>query len=355
MQRTLCLGLSLVALVFYAALAEAGSRQRETDARERIRTAAAAFLESLRPELRAKAALAFDDRARKDWHYIPRERPGVRLRDMNDAERTAAHGLLRTALSSRGYLKADAIMQLDQVLRDMSIASGKEDASRDPLQYTFTVFGTPGAEHPWGWRVEGHHVSLNFTLTKSAMVAVTPAFFGASPVEVRTGGHAGFRPLAAEDDLGHELLAMLDEGQRKKAVLATDVPRDITAVPGRGANEVEAGSGLPVHEMSRDQLAVLDRLIEEFVRNMQDDVAVPHLERIRAEAAQTMFAWIGSAEPGKPHYYRVRGPRWIIEFDTTTADASHIHTVWRDFDHDFGGDLLGEHYKDREHGEHPDR
>jgi hypothetical protein len=148
---------------------------------------------------------------------------------------------------------------------------------------------------------------------------------------------------------------MLDEGQRKKAVLATDVPRDITAVAGAGRERVEAGSGLPVHEMSRDQLAVLDRLIEEFVRNMQDDVAVPHLERIRAEAAQTMFAWIGSAEPGKPHYYRIRGPRWIIEFDTTTSDASHIHTVWRDFDHDFGGDLLGEHYKDREHGEHPDR
>lgn len=354
MHRSITFVVGLCFLVTFTALARAGTWRHRADARARIAAAASSFLSTLRPELRAKSALPFEDHARTDWHYIPRERAGAKLRDMNDAERAAAHALMRAALSSRGYLKADAIMQLDQVLRDLSIAAGKDNPARDPLQYTFTVFGTPAADATWAWRVEGHHVSLNFTLTDHEMIGTTPAFFGASPAEVRTGGHAGFRPLAAEDELGRELLGMLDEGQRKKAVLAIEVPGDITAVPGRGADELAESGGLPAGELTAPQRAVLDRLIEEFVGNMEDDVAAPHLDRVRADAGKAVFAWIGSAEPGKPHYYRVRGARWIIEFDTTTGDPNHIHTVWRDFDHDFGGDLLGTHYHQQEHGAKPD-
>src|SRR5437016_3773188 len=138
-------------ILLFAGLALA--RVGRPDAALRLADAAGALLGALRPELREKAALPFESAARTDWHYVPRERPGVRLREMNDGERKAAHGLLRAALSSRGYLKADSIMQLDRVLRELSIAAGHEDASRDPAQYTFTVFGAPSAESVWGWRV----------------------------------------------------------------------------------------------------------------------------------------------------------------------------------------------------------
>ena len=338
----------LTGAVVSAAVAREAATQRRDGAAERIAGAVTAFLDSLRPELRKRAALGFEDAARSDWHFVPRDRPGVRLREMNDAERDGARGVLKAALSVRGSLKVDQIMALDQVLRDLSIKAGREDVSRDPLQYTFTVFGTPGPR-TWGWRVEGHHVSLNFTLTGAGMIAATPAFLGAAPEAVTAGEMAGVRPLGAEEDLGRELVKMLDEGQRAKAVLLKEVPRDITAVPGRGPGELGDTAGLAVSELSPPQRAVFDKLLDEVVGTLAEDVAGPHLDRIRSDAGKT-FAWIGATERGKPHYFRVRGARWIIEYDTTQQDPGHVHRVWRDFDHDFGGDLLKSH---REHEHRP--
>lgn len=330
-------------ILLFAGLAMA--RMGRPDAPHRLADAAAVLLSTLRPELREKAALAFEDAGRADWHYVPRDRPGVRLREMNDAERRAAHGLLRAALSSRGYLKADSIMQLDQVLRDLSKAAGHEDLSRDPAQYTFTVFGAPAADAVWGWRVEGHHVSLNFTATPGQMMAVTPAFLGSAPAEVRSGPNAGFVVLAAEDDLARDLLLSLDEGQRLRAVVEKDVPRDIVMSPGRKRDELGEPVGLEAAEMTAGQQRKLMRLIEEYANNLYDDLAQEQMERIRGSGAEKIrFAWFGPVEAGKLHYYRIHGPKFVIEYDTTQGDPNHVHTVWRDLERDFGADVLKRHY-----------
>lgn len=332
-----------MAMVVFVALARGGPGGPDA-ARGRMAAAAGTLLSTLRPELRAKAGLELGDASRGDWHFVPRDRPGVRLREMNDGERAAAYELLRAALSARGYLKADAIMQLDAVLRDLAKARGREDPSRDPEQYTFTVYGSPSVEAAWGWRVEGHHVSLNFSLVPGAAIAVTPAFLGASPAEIKSGPRAGFRALGAEDELGLELLASLDAEQRGRAVLSSQVPADIVAAPGRGPDSLGESLGLPASAMTEAQRAILGRLIDEYVGNLRADLADEQLARIRAGMDGVRFSWIGAAERGKPHYYRVRGPRWVIEYDTTQNDPNHVHTVWRDFDNDFGGDAMKEHY-----------
>ncbi len=329
-------------ILLFAGLALASVRR--VDAAHRLADAASGFLAALRPELRSKAALAFESPARLDWHYIPRERPGLRLREMNDAERAAAHGLLRAALSSRGYLKADSIMQLDQVLRELSRAAGHEDATRDPGQYTFAIFGTPAAESVWGWRVEGHHISLNFTATPRQMMAVTPAFFGSSPARVPSGSNAGFEVLAAEDQLARDLLLSLDEGQRKIAIVEKDVPRDIVLSPGRKRDELGEPVGLAASAMTEAQRGKLMRVIEEYAHNFYDDLAEEQMSRIR-QGGEIRFSWFGAAEPGKVHYYRIHGPAFVIEYDTTQGDPNHVHTVWRDLENDFGGDILKRHYE----------
>jgi hypothetical protein len=308
--------------------------------------AAGDFLGALRPESRDKAALPFESDARRQWKFIPGDRAGLRLRDMNDAERHAAHALLRSALSSRGYLKADSIMQLDRVLREISIAAGHEDASRDPAQYAFAVFGTPSADAAWGWRVEGHHISLNFTARPGENMSVTPAFLGSSPAEIASGPHAGFRVLAAEDDLGRDLLLSLDDSQRTIAIVERDVPRDIVLSPGRQRDELGEPVGLAASAMTESQRAKLMRLIEEYAGNFYDDLAAEQMDRIReAGIGGIRFAWFGGVEKGSLHYYRVHGPGFVIEYDTTQGDPNHVHTVWRDLEKDFGGDPLERHYE----------
>jgi hypothetical protein len=318
------------------------------DPGQRMASAAAGFLDSLRPDLRGRAAMTFEDPGRRDWHFVPRERPGVNLRDMNDDERRAAHALLRSALSSRGYLKVAGIMDLDAVLRDIARAAGQDGSVRDPGWYTFAVFGTPGAEGEWGWRVEGHHVSLNFTVG-AAGVAVTPSFLGAHPAEVRAGPHAGLRVLAAEEDLARELLASLDSSQRARAVIAAEAPRDILMSPGRGRDALGGDAGLPASEMTETQRSILSRLVEEYAGNLGHELSGAQRARLLEGGVEALsFAWAGPDQRGRPHYYRIAGGRFVIEYDNTQDGANHVHTVWRDFENDFG-DLLRAHLE-RDHG-----
>jgi hypothetical protein len=300
--------------------------------------AAAAFLASLSPELRAKAALPFDGPARQDWHYVPRDRAGVEFAQMDEAQRRAARALMRSALSSQGASKVEEIMLLDAVLREMEKGSG---VRRDPLAYAVAVFGTPGAD-AWGWKLEGHHVSLNFTGAGSA-TAVTPAFLGANPAEVRTGERAGVRVLAQEEDLARELLASLSDDERHAAVLGDRAPDDILAVPGRALEQLD-GSGLACAAMNPAQRALVERLLAEFARNLRHDLAEAELARIGAAGMDAVrFAWMGSDRRGEGHYWRLSGPTFVIECDNTQNGANHVHTVWRDRQRDFGRDLLREH------------
>ncbi len=311
--------------------------------------AAVKFLDSLTPELRKKAVLAFDDRAREDWHYIPRQASGVEFGEMNEAQRIAARGLMRSTLSSQGMNKVEEIMLLDGVLRDVEKGSGPR---RDPLAYSVTVFGTPGAG-AWGWKVEGHHVSLNFTGT-GEHTASTPAFLGANPAEVRHGERAGVRVLAAEEDLARELLASLNAEQRREAVISDRAPSDILAVPGRSLDGLDR-SGLPVSSMDGPQRLLVDRLLREFAENLRHELAEEELARIATAGMDAVrFAWMGSDRRGEGHYYRLSGPTFVIEYDNTQNGANHVHTVWRDRERDFGRDLLKEHLEhghDHEHGD----
>ncbi len=315
--------------------------------------AAARFLESLSPELRARAQRPFDDKAREDWHYIPRKGSGIEFGEMNVEQRRAARDLMRSALSSQGMNKVEQIMQLDAVLREMEQEKGPR---RDPLAYSISVFGSPardaadapGAGHddahraPWGWKLEGHHISLNFTGVHEH-TASTPAFLGSNPGEVRQGDRAGVRVLAAEEDLARELLASLTPEQRREAILSGDAPKDILAAPGRDVSKVD-GTGLPVGAMNARQRGVVDRLLREYAHNLRQELAEQELARIGAAGKDKIrFAWIGSDQRGQGHFYRLSGPTFVIEYDNTQNDANHIHTVWRDRERDFGHDLLREH------------
>lgn len=317
---------------------------------ERLAAAAQHFLGSLRPALHERAALAFEDAARTDWHFVPRDRAGVTLKEMNDEERRAAHALLRATLSTRGYLKADAVMQLDAVLREMAREAGREDPSRDPERYFIAVYGKPSSDRPWGWRIEGHHLSLNFTGAGGEEFAVAPAFLGANPAEVLHGPHAGLRVLAAEEDLARELLASLDAAQRKAAIISDQAPREVLLLPGRAVSSIGEAVGLAAAEMRADQRAMLSRLIEEYAHNLEHDLAHQQLDRITAAGIEKVrFAWAGSDVRGQPHYYRLHGPTFVIEYDNTQDGANHVHTVWRDVERDFGADLLRRHYE-HDHG-----
>jgi Protein of unknown function (DUF3500) len=303
--------------------------------------AVSTFLAALEAEKRRRAMFPFDSPERFNWHYVPRRRAGLPLNAMADAERAAAHQLLRAALSAEGYRKAVDIMRLEEALRQSEFFG----FSRDPGNYAFSVFNTVDAAFPLGWRVEGHHLSLNFTLATDNAGAVTPAFMGANPAEVRTGALKGLRALGREQDLAFEIVDSLDAGQRQRTLIATRALGDIVSGPGR-SERLQAPQGLALAEMSPAQRDRVLRLIGVYVYNMRPEIAEGHLRRIHeAGIDQLHFAWAGSLQPGQPHYYRVHGPTLLIEYDNTQNNANHMHTVWHDLRNDFGMDLLQTHYE----------
>jgi hypothetical protein len=307
--------------------------------------AADAFVASLQPQQRAKTLFAFEDSERLNWHFIPRARRGLPLKEMSPEQQALARRILQAGLSRRGYLTASAIIELELVLREM----GGNPVVRDPERYHFSLFGTPSHAAPWGFRAEGHHLSLNFTLIGDALIATTPAFFGADPAEVRRGSRAGLRPLADEEDIGRSLVLSLDEQQRAAAIIATRTPRDI--VTGNAAKvKPLAPIGIRITDLRPAQAAILVRLIDVYLGRMAEPLAAQRRAALeRTDFAEVAFAWAGSTRPGEAHYYRIQGPSFLVEYDNTQANANHIHTVWRDFEGDFGRDLLREHYRDGSH------
>ncbi len=332
-----------VALVPLAALAIA-IPATTAGAGDEMARAARAWLESLTPELRAEAAFAFDDAERERWHFVPGDYPGVSFAQMGLEPRRRAHALLRAALSSAGYHKTAAVMRLDQVLRELAEARGQRADHRDPERYSLAVFGEPGPAQPWGWRLQGHHVSLNFSAITGEITAVTPAFLGANPAEVRDGPLAGLRVLGREEDLARELLGALDEAQRGQAMLAAEAPRDVILGPDREAGLLGEPKGVAFADLTEPQRALLLALLGEFAHNLRAELAAAELARIdQAGLGRVRFAWAGSANRGEPHYWRLHGPTFAIEYDNTQDDANHVHTVWHDLTNDFGRDALRAH------------
>ncbi len=303
------------------------------------------LLAALAPEQLAAARMEFSDDERRNWHYVPLERKGLPLRHMTPDQRQLATALLAAGLSQSGFIKAVTIMSLEDVLKAMENDSGER---RNPEKYYFSIFGTPSATGAWGYRVEGHHVSQNYTVANGEVIAA-PSFFGSNPAEVRIGPRKGLRTLAAEDDLGFTLINALDERQRAMAIVDSTAYADILTSDKRVAALAGQPSGLPSAKMNANQYDALRALVQVYARNLPDDLARRRMDLLDKTGRNVHFAWAGGTKPGEPHYYRVQTPLFLIELDNTQDKANHIHSVWRDLTHDFGGDALRAHYEADHH------
>jgi Protein of unknown function (DUF3500) len=364
----------------------------DTNLVERMAEAAQALLDSLSPDQRRLARWEFpSDEERLRWFYTPTDHGGLTLGEMRPAQQRLTMRLLATGLSRAGYVTAATIMGLENVLDQLEgwRASFDQERGRDPARYYLRIFGAPGSDS-WSWRFGGHHVSIHHTVIGGEPRAFTPCFLGADPASSPLLGPHQLRPLAACTDLAFELLRSLSEDQRGVAVLSSVPPIDLVganrtvldegASPLRlarvwrnewsgellaslerfqDAEEAKVGltrahidalrfttvpKGLPASAMTPSQHELLKALIDTYVGRLPDEIAERESAKVRGSSFPALhLAWAGSLEPGWPHYYRIQGHRLLVEYDNTTRDANHIHTVWRDPVGDFGMDLLGAH------------
>jgi len=313
----------------------------ETPAHE-MEYAAQNFLAALTPDQKAKAVYEFKDDERFDWHFIPKPRKGLPIKEMTPPQRLLAHALLSSGLSQRGYLKAVTIMSLEQILYDLENKAPHRDANL----YFVTIFGNPG-KAPWAWRVEGHHLSLNFALAGDEVLAVTPSFLGSNPAQIQSGPRKGLRVLGGEEDLARQLVKSLSAEQRQIALITNVAPRDIITGADRKAKPLEP-LGIAGSHLTEPQRGILTALLREYIFRCRPEIAEPNLNAIQ-NLGKIHFAWAGGIEPGEGHYYLVQGPTFLLEYDNTQNEANHIHAVWRDLGNDFGEDLLRKHYDRVQH------
>jgi hypothetical protein len=303
------------------------------------------FLASLRPDQKAKAMFPFDHDQRFVWHYTPLERRGLPLYQMTGEQKRLALEFMDTGLSAIGAQKARAVMEHEAILEQIEREEGTIRFLRDPQLYFFTVFGEAGDADPWGWRVEGHHLSLHFTVVKGGYISHSPFFFGANPARVPYGPKKGLRILANTEDLARKLMAMLDTHQKTKALINDTCPRDIFTTNAVKV-AMEHGEGLPASDMTSQQRQALMNLIEDYLSKIEEDVAQKRLHGLKSNGLDSVyFAWMGNTAPGEAHYYRIHGPTFLAEYDNIQNNANHIHSVWRDLENDFGVDTLRIHHQ----------
>ena len=293
---------------------------------------ASRFLAALDDSQKAQATYGFDDPERLNWHFIPRPRKGLPIKAMTPAQRALAFGLLQTGLGASGFLKATTIMSLEAILKDLEQGKGPV---RDPELYFVTIFGTPATTGQWGWRVEGHHLSLNFTLKDGEITSASPAFFGSNPGEVRQGPRQGLRALADLEDRALRLLQALDDSQKKVAVTAEKAPGEIRSPASPQPPTAEA-DGIAYGQLNDDQKPMLKALVEAYALDMSPEVAAAWLDEIKKAGSDNVrFAWQGVADRNGPHAYKVQGPTFLIEFNNTQNNSNHIHAIWRNMLGDF--------------------
>jgi hypothetical protein len=348
--RSARFALWLVCVLAYIAATYAADRSPATMA-----DAANKFLSTLTAEQKQIANFAFDNvKERERFGFVPTEmhpRVGLMIEKMTEPQRQAAHNLLKTGLSQKGYMTASSIMELESVLNLIENPPGANPGKleRNPLKYYVWVFGAPSAKGTWGWKVEGHHVSLNFTVAGGNMVSAAPHFFGSNPAEVKDGPKKGLRILGFEEDPARELIMALDASQRTKAVINATAPNDIVT---RNESNISplTPTGIAATDLQPRQREMLMRVVDAYVAVMAPDIAADRMAALKkAGLDKISFAWAGEVERGKKHYYRVQGPTFLIEFDNTQNDGNHVHSVWRDFNGDFGRDLLREHVTSASH------
>ncbi|MFN8348989.1 MAG: DUF3500 domain-containing protein [Spirosomataceae bacterium] len=315
---------------------------------QQMRTAAETFLATLTPEQKTIANLSFDSEWRYDWNYTPRQRKGLPLKQMNEAQRKTAMSLVRVVLSDKGMEKTEAIIGLEYVLRQVE-KRPENDTYRDPENYAFAVFGTPDAKQPWAWSMEGHHLSLHFTLV-DGKVEFLPSFFGSNPGIVLPGFiQEGKQVLKEEADAAFKLLNSFDEQQLTKVLISEKAPADMLTTNKRRV-DLEKREGLALRDMKPAQQEMFKGLINTYLNRYHVTLKDQELNRIsKADLNEISFVWMGNREPtigpGKGHYYRIHGPTFLIEYDNTQNNGNHVHSVVRDLTNDWGEDLLKMHYE----------
>jgi len=308
--------------------------------RKSIITAAENFLNSFSKENLERIKFSFEEEERYDWHYVPRGREGIPVKELDDGQKELLKTLLNSSLSRQGVSKTEGVITLESVLNELSGRS----SYRDPGKYYITFFGTPDKIKPWGWRYEGHHLSLNFTVLQDSVIISTPMFFGANPSEVKQGKYKQLRVLKNEEDYARELIKSFDAQQFEVALIDKEAPGDIITGNAERINPLDP-KGIPVSKLSKGQVEILFKLVRTYIENSHPDFAEQRVLDLK-NSGEIYFAWAGGVEKGQPHYYRIQSNTFLIEYDNTQNNASHIHSVWRSFNNDFGEDLLKNHYKE---------
>jgi hypothetical protein len=341
----LCLGTLLLSRTSYS-----------HDAAPQMAELANALLTILDDGQKAKAVFDFNADERLNWHFIPRTRQGLPMKEMTPQQRLLAMALMNSGLSHDGSRKALTIMNLEEHLWQTEGAAAKDEAAkaavrakRDPEKYFVSIFGTPDAKGTWGWRIEGHHLAMNFTIKEGTLLRSTPSFFGSNPGEVRQGKLKGLRVLHVEEEMGRSLVKSLTPEQLAKATVADAAPKEMLTAADRWVSPLKP-DGLPNSELTPEQNKMLQALIEEYLRRLRPEIADEALKEIAA-SGPIYFGWAGDKERGQPHYYRVQGKTFLLEYDNVQNEANHVHCVWRSFDGDFGADLLGAHYQKEHQGQ----
>lgn len=345
----------LVTAIVVTVLSSHGGAQ--TRAAAAMAAAANTFLASLTPDQRAKAVFRFDDAERFDWNESPRPRNGLQISALTDQQRELGIALLKTGVGEAGYQKVEMIRARDPF---MELLYGGNRFG--PERYFFSIFGTPSGTEPWGWRFEGHHISLNYTIAGGEVLSVGPLFFGARPADLQHAGEEGradvktwndtarqmlarmppalsAKVLAGEEDKARALVQSLDEKQRAIAIFERPEKRTadmISGVNNRTAARLDR-PGLYGRQMNQKQRGLLVALIEESLSHMPADVASARSRRLAKELDEVAFSWTGGTEPGQAHFYTVQGPWFLVDYAQGRDNlTNHTHTLWRELDNDFG-------------------
>ena len=332
--------LSCFVVAAMGALLVAKSSSKGTSSGVAMTEAAQGFLETLTPAQRDQASFRYGDKERLNWHFIPRQRKGVPFKDLEGDALKAAHQLMRSGLSEPGYDQSLNVMSLEEILYLLEGGDRERRRSnRDPLKYYLSIFGKPATSGTWGWRMEGHHLSLNYSITDGKVVASTPEFFGANPGTVDAGPNRTIRVLGPEEDIARQILKLCSAEQEKLAWIEKEAPDDLRG-GGVAQPETTHPVGLPVSKMSSDQKRLMAQLLTEYLKNMPADVERERRVKINtAGQGNIYFAWWGSSERDQRHYYRVQGPTFLIEYNNTQNSANHVHSIWRETAGDFNVNL----------------
>ena len=331
----------------------------------KVKSTTVAFIETLNNNQKDSVLIDFADSARTNWTNLPlglSAREGLRYGDLTEKSKIAFHKVLSSLFSSQGYLKTFAIMQVDDILHELfeiQFQQGKVNERSmqfirklnwDYGNYYVAIAGNPQTEDIWGLKFEGHHLSINIT-TAGDLITMTPLFMGSDPAIVEDTQYAGLRPLSKEEDYGFWLINALDDVQKAKATLSEKVPGDIITSPDRPQWLVDF-RGIKGSELNEGQQKILHYLIEEYIGNLDHQKAEEYLAKLHARGMDSVyFAWIGSYEPMKAHYYIIHSPDFLIEYDNVgfLDNANHIHSIWREKGNDFGEDILKKHRMDHKH------